>query len=128
MWQFVPFYKTTAVVGADHNHCPACVLTTAFMSRASASITRARRVAQSAREEMVAIIDIRSALDKLTLDGLSSRSSGADRKASFDRLARFRDSGVFSAKFAGQTPWERHPGGDELVHIVEGAAMFHSRQ
>jgi mannose-6-phosphate isomerase-like protein (cupin superfamily) len=32
---------------------------------------------------------------------------------------------VFAAKFAGETPWERHPSGDELVHIVEGAATFH---
>ena len=67
---------------------------------------------------MVAIIDVKSALDKLTLHGLSSRSSETGRKASFDRLAKFRDGGVFAAKFVGETPWERHPSGDELVHII----------
>ena len=24
-------------------------------------------------------------------------------------------------RFRGQTPWERHPAGDELLHVLEGA-------
>ena len=24
-------------------------------------------------------------------------------------------------RFRGQTPWERHPAGDELLHVIEGA-------
>jgi hypothetical protein len=36
-------------------------------------------------------------------------------------LAPFRDGNIFSAKFAGDGTWERHPNGDELVQIVDGS-------
>jgi quercetin dioxygenase-like cupin family protein len=32
---------------------------------------------------------------------------------------------MFIAKFAGTSAWERHPNGDELVQIVEGATTIH---
>src|ERR1700730_17063648 len=74
---------------------------------------------------MLAVIDIKAELDKLTLQGLSPQSTAVARKASFAKLAAFRDGGLFSARLSGETPWERHPNGDELVYIVEGAATFH---
>jgi len=40
-------------------------------------------------------------------------------------LAPFRDGNIFSAKFAGEGAWERHPNGDELVQIVDGSATLH---
>jgi mannose-6-phosphate isomerase-like protein (cupin superfamily) len=74
---------------------------------------------------MIAVIDIKAELAKLTPDAVSSQSPTVERRAAFGRLAKFRDGAVFSAKFVGDTPWERHPNGDELVHVVEGAASFH---
>lgn len=43
-------------------------------------------------------------------------------EAAFPRLTSFgSDSGaVYVGRFAGQSPWERHPDGDELLHILEG--------
>ena len=38
----------------------------------------------------------------------------------FARLAPFNHGGVFVGRFRGQTPWERHPHGDELVHVLDG--------
>src|SRR6266478_2485802 len=73
---------------------------------------------------MLAVIDIKAELDKLTLQGPSPQSTAVARKASFAKLAAFRDGGLFSARLSGETPWERHPHGDELVYIVEGAAAF----
>jgi mannose-6-phosphate isomerase-like protein (cupin superfamily) len=32
---------------------------------------------------------------------------------------------MFAAKFAGESAWERHPNGDEIVQIVEGATIVH---
>jgi mannose-6-phosphate isomerase-like protein (cupin superfamily) len=74
---------------------------------------------------MLAVIDIKAELSKLTLQGLSPQSAAVARSASFAKLATFRDGGLFSAKLSGETPWERHPNGDELVYIVDGAATFH---
>jgi mannose-6-phosphate isomerase-like protein (cupin superfamily) len=40
-------------------------------------------------------------------------------------LAPFRDGNIYSAKFSGDAAWERHPNGDEIVQIVEGATTLH---
>jgi len=39
-------------------------------------------------------------------------------------LAPFRDGSVFAGRFSGETAWERHPKGDELVQILDGAATL----
>jgi mannose-6-phosphate isomerase-like protein (cupin superfamily) len=48
----------------------------------------------------------------------------SDRKGSTVRLAAYRDGAVLASKWAGKGHWEIHRGGDELVHIVEGAATL----
>ena len=35
------------------------------------------------------------------------------------------DASNFSAKFSGTSAWERHPQGDEIVQIVDGATTLH---
>jgi quercetin dioxygenase-like cupin family protein len=40
-------------------------------------------------------------------------------------LAPYRDSAINLARFSGEGPWERHPNGDEIVQIVDGAVTFH---
>ena len=47
-----------------------------------------------------------------------------EAQASFSNLAPFRDGGIFAAFFSGSSGWERHPKGDELVHILEGSTRF----
>jgi mannose-6-phosphate isomerase-like protein (cupin superfamily) len=44
--------------------------------------------------------------------------------AAFAALAPFRDGGIFAGRFSGETPWERHQKGDELVQILDGAATL----
>jgi len=72
---------------------------------------------------MLAVIDIKAELNKLAKRGVPS---AAARRTSFAKLASFRDGGLFSVRLFGETPWERHPSGDELVHIIEGTATFHT--
>jgi mannose-6-phosphate isomerase-like protein (cupin superfamily) len=43
---------------------------------------------------------------------------------SFARLADYRDGGIFATHFRGSSGWERHPNGDEVVQILEGATRF----
>jgi quercetin dioxygenase-like cupin family protein len=41
--------------------------------------------------------------------------------AAFPRLASFNAGAVYVGRFAGETPWERHPDADELLYVLEGA-------
>ena len=77
---------------------------------------------------MITILDLKTEFEKLTLlRGRTPQMTEVDRKGSgaFATLAPFRDGNIFSAKFAGDGAWERHPNGDELVQIVDGSATLH---
>jgi mannose-6-phosphate isomerase-like protein (cupin superfamily) len=71
------------------------------------------------------IIDLNAELAKLTMfRGRTPQSTMADRKGSGARLAPYRDGALFSTKFAGKGHWEAHLTGDELIHILDGAASL----
>ena len=71
------------------------------------------------------IIDLNAELAKLTmLRGRTPRSTMADRKGSSARLASYRDGTLSITKFAGKGHWECHLAGDELIHILDGAATL----
>jgi len=77
---------------------------------------------------VLTIIDLKAEFAKLNmLHGRRPEMTEADRKGSgaFATLAPFRDGNIFSAKFAGDGAWERHPNGDELVQVVDGSTTLH---
>ena len=77
---------------------------------------------------MITILDLKAEFEKLTLlRGRTPQMTEVERKGSgaFATLAPFRDGNIFSAKFAGDGAWERHPNGDELVQILDGSATLH---
>jgi mannose-6-phosphate isomerase-like protein (cupin superfamily) len=77
---------------------------------------------------MITIIDLKAELGKLTmLRGRRPDVLEEKRKASgaFATLAPYRDGNIFSAKFAGDGAWERHPNGDELVQVIDGTTTLH---
>lgn len=77
---------------------------------------------------MVTILDLKAEFSKLNLlRGRTPEMLEADRKASgaFATLAPFGNGNIYSARFAGDGAWERHPNGDELVQIVDGSATLH---
>ncbi len=45
-----------------------------------------------------------------------------DEAAAFASLAAYNNGGIFAGGFAGESCWERHPGGDEIVHVLSGSA------
>jgi mannose-6-phosphate isomerase-like protein (cupin superfamily) len=70
-------------------------------------------------------ISIDSAIGALTF--LADRTPDTtDEQAgdAFGRLADYRDGGIFAAHWAGTSEWERHPVGDEIVLVVEGATTI----
>ena len=75
--------------------------------------------------DMTQAVDIEAALaGRSVLRGRTEHTSEADAEAAFATLAPFRDGGVFAGSFDGVSPWERHPNGDELVHILDGATTL----
>jgi len=75
---------------------------------------------------VLTILDLNAELAKLKmLRGRTPETPEADRAGAFARLAPYRDSAINLAKFSGEGPWERHPNGDEILQIVDGATTFH---
>jgi quercetin dioxygenase-like cupin family protein len=71
------------------------------------------------------IIDLNAELTKLTMfRGRTPQSTMAERKGSAARLASYRDGGLSITKFAGKGHREAHPAGDELIHVLDGAATL----
>ena len=75
---------------------------------------------------MPTTLDIKAEFAKLRmLHGRTPETPESDRKGAFARLADYRDGGIFAAKFSGESSWERHPNGEEIVQIVEGTTIVH---
>jgi quercetin dioxygenase-like cupin family protein len=74
---------------------------------------------------MIPVIDLKAEFARLKmLQDRTPTSSEAEREGAFGRVAPYRDGAIFTAKFAGTSAWERHPG-DEIVQVVEGATTLH---
>ena len=74
---------------------------------------------------MIRAIDIKAELAGVPfLRGRGKKTTEAEAKAAFAILAPFRDGSIFAGSFSGESPWERHQSGDELVHILDGEATL----
>lgn len=74
---------------------------------------------------MITLIDLTAELGKLKmLQGRTPQTTSADRAGTSAELTTYRDGALFTSKFAGLGAWERHPNGDELVHVLDGAATL----
>ena len=69
---------------------------------------------------MVKAVDIRKEIAKRPF--LHGRSEATESRAgeAFATPAAFNNGAIFAGGFSGETPWERHNNGDELVHILDG--------
>jgi len=74
---------------------------------------------------MVKAIDIKAELAALPfLPGRGKDTTEAEKRAAFTTLSPYRDGGIFGGSFSGESQWERHQQGDEIVHIVDGATTL----
>ena len=74
---------------------------------------------------MTTVIDLTAELAKLKmLQGRTPQTTSDQRAGTSAELAAYRDSALFTSKFSGLGAWERHPNGDELVYIIDGAATL----
>jgi mannose-6-phosphate isomerase-like protein (cupin superfamily) len=74
---------------------------------------------------MIKPIDVKTELAALPfLHGRGPHTTDTEKRASFTTLAPYRDGGIFGGSFSGESQWERHPQGDEIVYIVDGATTL----
>ena len=72
---------------------------------------------------MVQAVKISEALaGKKMLTGRRPEMSEEEVDGTFATLAETQDGGVYAGSFQGESAWERHSMGDELVQILEGSA------
>lgn len=70
---------------------------------------------------MVKAVDIQAELSaKEVLRGRRSDRTVEEPDRYFATLAAFRDGGIFAGSFEGDSAWERHRKGDELVQVLAG--------
>jgi mannose-6-phosphate isomerase-like protein (cupin superfamily) len=75
---------------------------------------------------MTRIVDLNDEFARLVmLEGRTPATTAVERGKAISRLLPYRDGAIFAAKFSGKGAWERHPQGDEIVHIVEGETTLH---
>lgn len=66
-------------------------------------------------------VDIRAAIAPLpVLRNRRPETPESEAEAAFATLAETRNGGVFAGSFDGESAWERHGNGDELVQALEG--------
>ena len=74
---------------------------------------------------MIKAVDIAAELaGRPVLHARSMQTPDAEARAAFAVLAPFRDGSIFAGSFSGESKWERHPKGDELVQVLDGAASL----
>lgn len=74
---------------------------------------------------MLKAIDAKAELATLPfLHNRGKDTTDAEKSAAFTTLAPYRDGGIFGGSFSGESQWERHPQGDEIVQILDGAATL----
>ncbi len=71
------------------------------------------------------VISLDKGFDSLTfMKGRTPTSTSADKDKSFCRLSDYRDGGIFLAYYSGNSDWERHSNGDEIVMVIEGVTTL----
>lgn len=66
-------------------------------------------------------VDIREAIASLpVLRNPRPETQASELETAFAMLAETRNGGVFAGSFEGETAWERHGNGDELVQVLKG--------
>lgn len=54
------------------------------------------------------------------LSNRTPQTTEDEAKDAFATLSEYRDGGIFIGFYAGNSEWERHSNGDEIVFVVEG--------
>lgn len=73
---------------------------------------------------MIEAVDLEALSANLKMLVRTPTTEEEERSKGVVRVAPYRDGAIFLARFSGISAWERHPQGDEIVQIVEGATTL----
>jgi quercetin dioxygenase-like cupin family protein len=81
---------------------------------------------RQASEGVIAVIERKSPADILERvtylpDRTPEMAFNGGTKRAFLQVAPYRNGAIFVGHYSGNTEWERHPGGDEIVMSIEGS-------
>lgn len=65
-------------------------------------------------------LDLRAATSGLQALSITPNMTEEEAATSMQFLAPFNQCMLGVVRFSGQTPWECHPDGDELLHVLDG--------
>ena len=66
-------------------------------------------------------ISITAAFSRVSfLADRTPETSDEEAEGAFTKLSEYRDGGIFIGHYAGNSQWERHSNGDEIVFVIEG--------
>src|SRR5262249_3974939 len=88
--------------------------------RRSARGGTARRGKTARRPPSLVAHDLNAALDGLPELAITADTTGEEADAAFRPITRLGPCTLGVMRFSGLTPWERHPDGDELLHVLDG--------
>lgn len=54
------------------------------------------------------------------LGNRTPHTTDEEAKGAFAKLSEYRDGAIFVGHWAGNSEWESHPNGDEMVMVVDG--------
>ena len=67
------------------------------------------------------LISLKSAFSRLKfLADRTPETTDEEARDAFASLSDYRDGGLFIGHYTGNSEWERHANGDEIVFVVEG--------
>ncbi len=70
---------------------------------------------------MIKAVDIAAELAKLSvLRNRTPTTPKEEEESAFATVAPFRGEGLTVGSFDGESAWERHRNGDEIVHVISG--------
>ncbi|HEU4389452.1 MAG TPA: cupin domain-containing protein [Blastocatellia bacterium] len=75
---------------------------------------------QTATGTEIVAHDLRAALGSVAELNIGPATTGEEADAAFKRLGMLNQCTLAVGRFTGLTPWERHPNGDELLHVLDG--------
>ena len=88
--------------------------------RARGSRGETVEVSRSATDPAIAAHDLRAALTGLPELAITSGTTAEEADAAVRTITSLGPCTIGLMRYSGLTPWERHPDGDELLHVLEG--------
>jgi hypothetical protein len=73
---------------------------------------------KASEEKVIAIMDLKAELARFTTLRRRTPETPSPSGKAFAPFAPYREGAVFTGKFTGESAWERHSNGDEIVRLA----------